>query len=112
MIKSISPQDILNFWFDKDNKSKWFVSNNEFDQLIKLRFSDIYEQARNGELSSWKKSPETILALIIILDQFSRNMFRESPLSFASDEQALEYTKHALSQNFDKKSKMLWISLI
>jgi len=103
MTKSISHQDILNFWFDKDNKSKWFVSDDTFDQLIKLRFSDIYEQAIQGKLSSWSESPETILALIIILDQFPRNMFRNSPLSFASDKQALEYTKHALSQNFDKE---------
>jgi uncharacterized protein (DUF924 family) len=103
MTKSISYRDILNFWFDKDNKSKWFVSNEAFDQLIKLRFSDIYEQAIQRKLSSWDESPKTILALIIILDQFPRNMFRDSPLSFASDKQALEYTKHALSQNFDKE---------
>lgn len=103
MTNSISHQDILNFWFAEENKPKWFIADNKFDQLIKDRFSDIHTQAVKGKLSSWNESPESTLALIIILDQFSRNLFRGSPLSFASDKKALEYTKEALSKEFDKK---------
>lgn len=103
MTESISYQDVLDFWFTKENKPKWFIADNEFDQLIKVKFSDIHTQAAKGELLSWREAPESALALIIILDQFSRNMFRGSPLSFASDKKALEYTKEALLKEFDKK---------
>lgn len=103
MTKSVSYQDILNFWFAKEHKTKWFIADNEFDQLIKIKFSDIHTQAVKGELSSWREAPESALALIIILDQFSRNLFRGSPLSFSNDQKALEYTKEALSKEFDKK---------
>lgn len=103
MTESISHQDILDFWFAKENKPKWFVADNDFDQLIINKFADIHKKASNGELSSWTESSETILALIIVLDQFSRNMFRGSHLSFANDKKALEHTKEALSKEFDKK---------
>ncbi|MCT4634997.1 MAG: DUF924 domain-containing protein [Rickettsiales bacterium] len=103
MTESFSHKDILDFWFAKENKPKWFIADNEFDQLIKDNFSNIHKKASNGKLSSWRNSPETILALIIILDQFSRNMFRGSHLSFANDKKALEYTKEALSKEFDKQ---------
>lgn len=103
MTKPVSHQNILDFWFDKEHKPKWFIADNEFDQLIKVKFSGIHTQAVKGELSSWNESPESALALIIILDQFSRNLFRGSPLSFASDKKAVEYTKQALSKEFDKQ---------
>jgi uncharacterized protein (DUF924 family) len=101
-------QEVLNFWFGKvedQNYGKpcsfWFVKNDEFDLQIQSQFHNLYQQAASGELNDWQKQALSCLALIIILDQFSRNMFRNSPKAFATDEQALAVAKLAIKQQFD-----------
>ncbi len=96
-------QEILNFWFDENNKSMWFKKDIVFDKKIIDKFENLYKQASNGELSSWLDTPESSLALIILLDQFPRNMFRNSPKAFASDNLALTYAKLVIKKNYDKK---------
>lgn len=103
-------QEILEFWFGKPDdldygKSRkvWFIKNPEFDREVRSRFLPVYQQAAAGELDDWKASPQGCLALIILLDQFPRNMFRGQPQAFATDPQALAYAKHAVTNSFDRE---------
>jgi uncharacterized protein (DUF924 family) len=102
MNKSINPEVVLNFWFDPEVKPLWFKKNLDFDQTIKQRFLSIYQQAVAGALNHWRNNCRGILALVIVLDQFPRNMFRNTPQAFATDEQAVELTKYALRHNYEK----------
>ena len=86
-------EEILNFWFKECKPEQWFKKNEDFDQMIENRFSSAIESAIAGKLDSWEESESGCLALIILLDQFTRNVFRDTPRAFAGDERAL-----ALSQ--------------
>lgn len=94
-------QEILSFWFEEIDPSQWWKKDDAFDQLIRARFSDIHAQAMRCELYDWRADARGRLAEIIVLDQFSRNMFRGSPLSFASDPLALVLAQEAVSVKAD-----------
>jgi len=94
-------QAVLDFWFEEINQSQWWVKDDDFDQLIIDRFSALHKSAMAGELFEWRKTPQGRLAEIIVLDQFSRNMFRETPESFASDPLALGLAQEAVSLKVD-----------
>lgn len=91
MIQSIVPeaQEVLNFWFAERNKSFWFSQSDEFDRLLTDKFAYILEQASAGELEHWRATIHGRLAEIIVLDQFSRNIYRNTPKAFAQDGMAL-----------------------
>ncbi len=102
-------EDILNFWFEgldltkkMEKRKLWFKSTLEFDQAIHDNFSEAYEDAAAGRLDDMKESREGCLALIIILDQFSRNLFRNNPKAFAADAKAREFARYALEQGYDQ----------
>ncbi len=95
--------EILNFWFDEIEKSMWWIKNEDFDQLIIERFMQIHNEANSCELYDWRKSAKGRLAEIIVLDQFSRNMFRDESRSFASDSLALALSQEAISLNLDSE---------
>lgn len=97
----MKPAEILDFWINKGPKV-WWTKNKTVDQEISERFADLHKKAAVGELSSWRQEPDPALALIILLDQFSRNMFRNDAKSFAQDEMALEIAKTSLANNFDE----------
>ena len=86
-------EEILNFWFKECKPEQWFKKNEDFDQMIENRFSIAIENAIAGNLGNWEESETGCLALIILLDQFTRNVFRDTPHAFAGDKRAL-----ALSQ--------------
>ncbi len=88
--------DIIHFWFEAIEPKQWWVKDTEFDALIKRRFAAVHAQAAAGKLAHWRDQDEGRLAEIIVLDQFSRNMFRDAPGAFAFDQQALELTKAAV----------------
>ena len=94
-------ESVLSFWFDEIESSQWFVKDSDFDELIKARFASIHRQAKAGELYKWRASPEGRLAEIIVLDQFSRNMFRDQAEAFASDSLALVLAQEAVSCRAD-----------
>jgi len=98
-------QDILKFWFDDIDESLWWSKDDKFDQVIKEKFSDIHTKATRCELFEWRTIAEGRLAEIIILDQFSRNIFRDSPLAFANDSLALALSQEAISVEADKELK-------
>ena len=89
--------DILKFWFEEIESSQWWKKDEKFDQLIVERFSGIHASAMRCELFDWRDSAEGRLAEVIVLDQFPRNMFRDTPLSFASDPLALVLSQEAIS---------------
>ena len=93
---------ILKFWFEEIDQSLWWSKNEAFDQQIRERFAGIHAQAMRCELFAWRKNAEGRLAEIIVLDQFSRNMFRDSPLSFANDSLALALSQEAISMGADQ----------
>nr|WP_238322474.1 DUF924 family protein [Kordiimonas gwangyangensis] len=86
-------EDILYFWFTEAGKKGWWEKNKAFDDLIRRRFGATYEAARQGELYDWRARAEGRLAEIIILDQFPRNMFRDSARAFESDAMALALSR-------------------
>lgn len=96
-------QEISKFWFEEIDQSLWWSKDEQFDQKIIERFSDIHEKAIHCELFEWRKIAEGRLAEIIILDQFSRNIFRDSPLAFANDSLALTLSQEAISVQADKE---------
>ncbi|GAP98557.1 DUF924 family protein [Leptolyngbya sp. NIES-2104] len=97
--------EVLSFWFgDKlEMRKVWFVKNSDFDTEVRSRFLPLYEQAASDQFDGWIDSPESCLALIIVLDQFPRNMFRGTPRSFATDSKALKIAKRAIAQKFDQQ---------
>lgn len=100
---------ILDFWFAESGsagakpQSRWFVTDPEFDRECKGRFWDDHEDAARGSLDHWKSAPRTCLALILLLDQFPRNMFRNTSRAFATDGKAIETSRHAIGSGFDRE---------
>ncbi|WP_180178448.1 DUF924 family protein [Acinetobacter sp. YH01005] len=94
-------QDILEFWFNPENQPNWFAKSNNFDVLIEKKFKDIHQAASQAELWQWRTNAEGRLAEIIVLDQFSRNLFRDSGLAFAQDALALALAQEAIAQGLD-----------
>ena len=102
--------EVLDFWFGRSHsrefgkvQKKWFEKDTDFDAEVRDRFLPQYERAASGELDSWQDSPEKCLALIILLDQFPRNMFRATAQAFATDSKALAAAQHAINNQFDRE---------
>jgi len=97
-------QAILDFWFgaapDGAMRKEWFQSTPAFDAEIRARFADDVAKARRGDYDAWRDEARACLALIILLDQFPRNLFRDSAEAFASDGAALAVTRHAMARGY------------
>jgi uncharacterized protein (DUF924 family) len=94
--------DVLAFWRAAGEK-KWFAKNDAFDAEIKSRFLPTYEAAAKGALSDWEATADGALALIIVLDQFPRNMFRRDARAFAADDAVRAVADRALARGFDQQ---------
>ncbi len=95
--------DILDFWFHPDTQPHWFAKSDDFDRLIHQKFHDIHQKAAQAELWSWRKTADGRLAEIIILDQFSRNLFRDQAQAFAQDALALALAQEAIDLALDQQ---------
>ena len=95
-----SPADIIAFWRDVGPK-RWFEKDETVDAEIKQRFRARHDEAAAGKLAAWEQSAQGALALLILLDQFSRNMFRGQARAFASDELARAIASRAILNGFD-----------
>lgn len=95
--------EILSFWFEAIPEKMHYANDPAFDAAIRERFEELWRQGREGELSTWDESAEGALALVILFDQFPRNMFRGSGEAFATDAQALAVAKRAVARDFDKQ---------
>jgi uncharacterized protein (DUF924 family) len=103
-------QEVLDFWFGREGepgygefREAWFRKDPEFDQLIRDRFEALHEAAATGGLEGWKEEARGCLALVILLDQFPRNMFRGDPRSYATDRKAQETAEHAVDRALDRE---------
>jgi uncharacterized protein (DUF924 family) len=93
--------EIIEFWFIEIDKVKWFKKDESFDELIRSMFHEVHDQASKCELFSWRSTVLGCLAEIIVLDQFSRNMYRGRAESFAYDSLALSLAQSAISKGLD-----------
>ncbi len=100
-------EDVLSFWFsdvdDQGNpvfRSAWFEKNHAFDAAMRERFSPLHAAAEDRALEHWRATPDAALALTILLDQFSRNMFRDRPEMYACDDYAVEVANEALKRGY------------
>jgi len=101
------PEDVLDFWFAEGMAARWFKADEAFDQEVRQLLLPLHEQAAEGRLDHWQESAPGALALVILLDQVPRNMFRGEPRAFATDAQALAVTKRALAKGFDQELRQV-----
>lgn len=94
-------EDVLRFWFEELSPRQWWKNDPALDHELKKRFGRIHDEAVRCELSQWRGSARGRLAEIIVLDQFSRNMYRDDPRCFASDPLALCLAQHAVVAGAD-----------
>lgn len=99
---ALSADDVKQFWFEELNSAQWFKKDPAVDQIIVRRFSHLYRQAVQCELYHWRITPQGRLAEIIVLDQFPRNIYRDSAKAFASDALALALAQEAVRQGDDR----------
>lgn len=95
--------EILQFWFEELEPSQWWVKDEDLDRRIYDRFAEVHTQAARCELFAWRNTADGRLAEIIILDQFSRNMFRGTPQAFSNDRLALALAQEAVAGKFDQQ---------
>jgi uncharacterized protein (DUF924 family) len=96
-----SARDVLDFWFAAEQQAHWFEKNDAFDAQIRSRFGALHQHAADGELDSWTLEPESWLALLIVLDQFSRNLYREDARAYAADAKARNLVLPGLARGDD-----------
>jgi uncharacterized protein (DUF924 family) len=89
---------VLRFWFEEIDPAAWWRVDAEFDRRLGARFGALHAAARHCELSAWRDTPAGRLAEVIVLDQFSRNLFRGTPAAFAQDPMALALAQEAVSR--------------
>lgn len=95
--------NVLTFWFEELNSQQWWEKDNTLDKHILNRFEGVHQQASQCELYQWRNSATGRLAEIIVLDQFSRNMYRDTPQSFAQDSLALSLSQQAIAVGADQE---------
>ena len=98
---SITAQDVLNFWFKESSPEQWFSKSDLFDQRIHTHFFELHQQASAGELFGWRTTAQGRLAEILVLDQFSRNLYRDASHAFAQDSMALVLAQEAVALGLD-----------
>jgi uncharacterized protein (DUF924 family) len=95
--------EVLEFWFGELTKEEWFGGGVALDARIRERFTDMHTAVAAGEYWKYRTSPESFLAEVIVLDQFSRNMFRNTPEAFAYDRMALTLAQQAIMASYDQE---------
>src|ERR1700756_162737 len=105
MTVRVAPAEIVSFWREA-GCDKWFAQDESLDQTIRSRFLPIYQAAATGELAAWAENAEGALALVLLLDQFPRNMFRGNARAFATDALARAVADRALARGFDQATDL------
>ena len=98
---SETPLSVIQFWRDEVGEARWYVNEPALDKQIRDRFEPLWRDARDGKHNDWQMTPDGTLALLIVLDQFPRNMFRGHAASFSTDAQALAVAKNAVAREID-----------
>lgn len=95
-------RDIIEFWFSEDVSKLWFKSTPEFDRELRESYLETWQRAKNGELENWKETAAGCLALVILLDQFPLNMFRDHAERYSTEAQSRDVARHAIERGFDR----------
>lgn len=98
----MSFDEVVRFWFEDIDHSHWFRSDSEFDRNLERRFGEALRRAKGDELDHWCETPQGSLALVVVLDQFSRNIFRGTPAAFDADGKALQLVLDGIDKGFDR----------
>lgn len=98
--KPMQPESVVAFWFEA-GESRWFTKDDAFDADLRTRFEIAHQTAARGELAEWEETPAGALALVLLLDQIPRNIFRGSAHAFATDSPAREVAVRAIASGFD-----------
>jgi|SRR5580704_4751330 uncharacterized protein (DUF924 family) len=101
-VRASNPNDVLAFW-RAAGVERWYRRDDAFDASVRDRFLGLWQKALAGELSSWEATDDGALALVILLDQFPRNMFRDDPKAYSSDALALEVARRAIARGADRR---------
>ncbi len=96
-------QQVIDFWFSELSPKDWFRKSDELDQRIQSDFADLHRAVAAGETWTWREDPWGRLAEVLVLDQFSRNMYRDTPAAFAADGMALIMAQAAVQAGDDKR---------
>lgn len=105
MSKQPGPEEILDFWLQEVGPEGWYKADEALDESVRERFGDLWREARAGAFEVWRAQPARCLALLILLDQFPRNMFRGSAEAFSTDARALRTAKIAVLHGHDLATK-------
>jgi uncharacterized protein (DUF924 family) len=100
---ALTPEDILDFWLRDVGRERWFSDDASFDTTMRERFGDLYDKAACENLPQWKKTPEGMLSLVLLLQEFPRRMFRGTAQAYATDDLALYLAREAIVQHFDDR---------
>ena len=95
-------QEILDFWFAEGRQDFWFEKNAAFDAEVRRVLLPHLQTALTGRYESWRREPRGCLALVLLLDQVPRNVYRDTPRAFATDAAAVAVSRHALAEGFDR----------
>ena len=96
------PNDVIGFWRHA-GPQKWFKKVHAFDEAIRLKFEPVHHRAARGEYDAWAETADGALALLILLDQFPRNLYRNSAHAFATDPKARTIARAAIERGFDRQ---------
>lgn len=96
-------QEVLAFWFAENQSKHWFASSATFDAQIRLRFDTVVDAASAGQLDDWSRTPAGWLALLIVLDQFRRNLYRRDARAWAYDDKALALVLAGIARGDDRQ---------
>src|SRR5437764_15370580 len=101
-VRTVTPADILAFWREAGS-DRWYEKDGAFDDEVRRRYLGLWQEAAAGKLSSWETSDDGALALVIVLDQFPRNMFRGDARTYATDALALAVADRAMARGADAR---------
>lgn len=95
-------EEIIDYWYSSEISKQWFASTAQLDTEIKSKYESLWQVATNGELDHWRANPQGCLALVIVLDQFPLNMYRNQPESFSTEAMSIDIARHAVKRKFDQ----------
>ena len=97
-----TPQEIIDFWYSTEISKHWFASTPRLDAEIRTRYEALWQAGAKGELDHWQDTPQGCLALVILLDQFPLNMYRNQAESFSTEAKSIAIARYALEKGFDQ----------
>ena len=103
----LTKEDIITFWFEEISPEQWFKKDKEFDAMLLERAGTTVIKALNGQLDRWSKTSTGSVSLVILLDQFTRNIFRDTPKAFSGDEMALVLCQKSINSKWFSELSMM-----